>query len=65
MSNGKVNIDGFRNFIKAKYAVYYDNHFMDIIGLTPALFLGSKQDFRFMNIVYSNIKIHLFDLSNL
>jgi hypothetical protein len=63
MPDGKVYIKGFQKFLKIKFKEYYETHFLDVINLNPGLFLGSKQDFQFMNIVY--IGEHRFDLSNL
>ena len=63
MPNGKVNIERFQRFLEDKFNGYYGVHFLDVVGLNPELFLGSKRDFQFMNIVY--IDKHRFDLSQL
>jgi len=61
--NGKLIPKGYQDFLSAKFRLFYEDKFADLIKLNPELFLGSKKDFLFMNFVY--IGVHRFDLDNL
>ena len=61
--NGKPILDGYQDFLKYKFDLFYNDDFIDVTKLNPELFLGSKEDFEFLNIVFTNI--HSFDLSTL
>lgn len=62
-SDGKLIQKGYQDFLGAKYKIFYNADFQKVTLLNPELFLGSKADFRFMNIVFMGV--HRFDLSKL
>ena len=62
-SDGKLIDKGFQDFLDDKFHQFYTDDLQDIANLNPELFLGTKADFRFMNIVFMGL--HKFDLSNL
>ncbi|GAI59627.1 unnamed protein product, partial [marine sediment metagenome] len=62
-SDGKLIKYGYQDFLFAKFRLFYDDKFADVVKLNPELFLGSKKDFIFMNFVYMGV--HRFDLSSL
>ena len=62
-SNGKLIKRGYQDFLLAEFQDFYNNNFQKVTLLNPELFLGSKEDFIFMNLIYK--RVHTFDLSNL
>lgn len=61
--HGKLIKKGFQKFLEAKFSTFYNTDFAKLTKLNPELFLGSKSDFSFMNIVF--IGRYQFDLSNI